>query len=411
MMSEFYYKAINSQMKRLDGKITGVDLNDAKRNLQKSGLRIIELEEISPKAKSGKKESSVNWFGAKVKKSSLIIFFRQLATMLEAGIQLVDALEILQLQVKVRDKIFTVVLEDITNLVQSGLSLSESMKQHNAVFTTFVISMVKAAESGGGLAKIMSYVADFLEQEEDTGKKIKSALSYPKFIFGFFGLMLTGIVFGLLPMFKEIFDSFGAELPLPTRLLMGFSDFIRNNIIVLIAFGFATYLGLKSYFKTATGRLQLDTNITRLPLIGNLVQQTAIIRFSLTLSILLRSGIGIIEGLKISGRVTNNTRFDQAIGEICDSISGGNTLGKLLTEYPDIFPVLEANMIAIGEKSGALPIMLEKVSEFNRREFNSKIASLTSILEPVIMGGLGVMATVIVLGLYLPIFQMSGKIH
>ncbi|MCF7802390.1 MAG: type II secretion system F family protein [Candidatus Marinimicrobia bacterium] len=407
-MPNFHYIGLDSEGKKQDGILQAITLEDAGRDVKKLGLRVLE---VKPAANTRKKFkiSEINLTPPKASEAAIVMFFRQLSTMLNAGIQLVNALSILSEQSK--DKVLQNALKDITELVRMGLAFSEALKQHKNVFSPMVISMVRAAEAGGGLEKILAQISTFIEKDAKTRKKIKSAISYPKFVLGFFSIILLGIVFGLLPKFKDIFDGLGAELPTPTLIIMGVADFLTHNIILIAILGAGLFVGFKFFRKSEKGRLFIDQHMFGLPIAGDLVQQSAMTRFSETMGVLLNSGVGLIDSLKIASETTNNAYIDKVVAQMADQVSQGKSLGAQFLRYPDIFPTLEANMIAIGEQSGSLATMLAKVAQFNDEEFSTKVDKLSSMLEPIMMGGLGVVAAILVLGLYLPIFQMSSNIH
>ncbi|MBC8479188.1 MAG: type II secretion system F family protein [FCB group bacterium] len=372
------------------------------------GLRLVSIKPAQ-KTRKKLKLGNINLTPPKAKPEAITIFFRQLSTMLNAGIQLVDALEILAKQSK--DPVLKEALLKITELVNSGLTFSEALKRYPKIFSTLVVSMIQAAELGGGMGKILTQISSFVEKEEHTRKKLKSATSYPKFVGGFFVIILSAVVFVLMPKFESIFADFGATLPLPTLMIMGFANFVKGNIILVVLIVASIIFGFKMVKRNPKGRVVLDKYKFSMPVMGNLQQKSSMMRITVTLSILMKSGVSLIEGLKIAASTADNKYIDEVVDSICHEISQGNTLGSQLELYPRIFPSLDSNMISIGEKSGALVTMLEKVSEFNDQEFNSIVDKMASILEPVIMAGLGVVATILVLGLYLPIFQMSSVVH
>jgi len=328
--------------------------------------------------------------------------------MLNAGIQLVDALDILAKQSK--DKVLKEALIKITGMVQSGLTFSESLKKYPKIFSILVVSMIQAAELGGGMGPILTQISSFVEKEEHTRKRLKSATSYPKFVGGFFGLILIGVIFGLLPKFEDIFAGFGAKLPTPTLIIMGVANFVKGNLILMVIIIVAVVSAYKLFYRSEKGRIFIDKYKFSIPIFGTMQQKSAMLRITITLSILMKAGVSLIEGLKIASQTADNKYIDKVVSGICHEISQGNTLGSQLEDFPRIFPSLDVNMISIGEKSGALVVMLEKVAEFNDQEFNTIVDKMSTILEPVMLAGLGVIATVLVLGLYLPIFHMSGVI-
>lgn len=407
-MPNFNYTALDLQGKRQTGIVQAITTEEAGLAVKKQGLRVLEIMPARAQRKK-LKFSEINLTPPKAAQSAIIIFFRQLSTMLDAGIQLVQALAILAEQTK--DKVLRAALKEITELVRMGLSFSEALKQYKHVFSPLVISMVRAAEAGGGLEKILSQISAFIEKDAATKKKIKSAVSYPKFVLIFFGVILFGIVFGLLPKFKDIFDGLGAELPLPTLILMNGAAFLTNNIILILAGGIGLFIGFKFFRKSKKGRLFFGKHLFSIPIAGSLAQQSTITRFTETLGVMLSSGVGLIDALKIAAETTNNSYIDNIVASISEQVSQGKSLGSQFLKYPDVFPALEANMISIGEQSGSLAIMLAKVAQFNNEEFSVRVDKLSSLLEPIMMGGLGVVAAILVLGLYLPIFQMSGSIH
>lgn len=407
-MLSYKYIAIDRSSARRQGTVEGLTIEDAVQNIRKMGLRLVSIKPAQ-KTRKKLKLGNINLTPPKAKPEAITIFFRQLSTMLNAGIQLVDALEILAKQSK--DPVLKEALLKITELVNSGLTFSEALKRYPKIFSTLVVSMIQAAELGGGMGKILTQISSFVEKEEHTRKKLKSATSYPKFVGGFFVIILSAVVFVLMPKFESIFADFGATLPLPTLMIMGFANFVKGNIILVVLIVASIIFGFKMVKRNPKGRVVLDKYKFSMPVMGNLQQKSSMMRITVTLSILMKSGVSLIEGLKIAASTADNKYIDEVVDSICHEISQGNTLGSQLELYPRIFPSLDSNMISIGEKSGALVTMLEKVSEFNDQEFNSIVDKMASILEPVIMAGLGVVATILVLGLYLPIFQMSSVVH
>jgi type IV pilus assembly protein PilC len=407
-MSTYKYTAIDRRGKRIEGTLEAISREEVGHFIRKMGMKAIQIQPIKTRRKKFRL-TRINITQPKVSASLKVIFFRELATMMNAGIQLVDALSILKLQFK--DKYFNEAIGDICDQVKSGHPFSTALKQQSHIFPRLVISMVKAAEMGGGLGKILDQIAVYLEKEAETRKKLKSALSYPKFIMGFFVIVLVGVVFGLLPKFQEIFNSFDAELPGPTLAILASSNFIKDHLIIEVAILTAIVAGYKLFKNSDWGRQYIDKHIFSIPIAGPLIHMSVLIRMTQTLSALLKSGISLIDALKIAGETANNVYVDQVIEDISAQISRGKTFASQLQLYPDLFPVMVSSMINVGERSGALALMLGKIAEFNNRDFNARIDQLSKTMEPVIMGGLGVIICIIVLALYLPIFQMTSAIH
>lgn len=407
-MANYKYVAVDKKGKRQEGTLGGYTREEVSQTLRKMGLTTISIEVV----KGGKRKlklSEINLTPPKIDTKLKVIFFRELATLLDAGIQLVDAISIVQLQFE--DKHFRKSLEDILKLVKAGHPFSEALAEHKHIYPGFVVSMVKAAESGGGLDKILGQIAGYIEKEDSVSKRLKSATSYPKFIFGFMLLVLGGVMFGLMPKFKDIFASFGAELPMSTEMIMNAANWMKNHWLIEVIVIAGLYIGLKSFAATPKGKRFIHMKIFSVPIAGKMMHQSMLTRMTKTLAVLLRADVSLIQALKIAGDTSDNVYIQEIIGSVSDQISHGRTLAGQLAKYPKIFPIMVSSMIAVGEKSGALALMLEKISEFNEEEFNTQVDTLSKTIEPIVMGALGIIVAIVVLTLYLPIFQMTNAIH
>ncbi len=340
-----------------------------------------------------------------VKTEELYTFANQLATLLNAGVPLVSCLTILTQQTE--NKFFKSVIEKISVDVRSGYSLTHAFSKFPKIFPSLFTSMVRASEKGGNMAKVLKQLAVYLEEQNKMAKKIKSAMVYPKFVSGFFGLVLCAVLFGLVPKFEAIFAGFDAELPKPTQLLMALSDFLKDYLIFEIIFTAVLFFSFKQFKKTETGRYILDKAFIRLPVIGEVVVKSILSKFCRTFSILLQSGVSIIDSIDIAGSTTNNVHFTDAFQKVKQGVLGGETLNSKMGQN-SIFPPMVVSMIATGEQSGALDNMLNSVSELYEEHVNLKISGLTSIIEPVMMVALGVVALIVIIALYLPIFHMGS---
>lgn len=408
-MGNFRYVAVDRKGKRTEGTLGGYTREEVSSELRKMGLKPVTVEPIRVKSIDWKKIASLNITAPKVDPSLKVILFRELSTLLDAGIQLVDALSIVQLQFE--DKHFREALGDILTFVKAGHPFSEALGEHKNIFPNFVISMVAAAEMGGGLDQILNQIALYIEKEDDVRKRLKSALSYPKFIGMFFVLVLGGVMFGLMPKFADIFSSFGAELPASTAMMIGISNFMVDYIVLELVVIIGVWLGFKAFAANPKGRMIIDQYIFKMPVAGHIVHKSMIARFAKTLAVLIRSEVSIINALQIAGNTSDNVYIKDMSEKVSTQISHGRSLGGQLAKYENIFPVMVSSMIAVGEKSGALAIMLEKISEFHEADFNTAVDKLSKTIEPIVMGGLGLVVAVIVVTLYLPIFQMSTAIH
>ncbi len=407
-MGNFRYTAIDQKGKRQEGTLGGYTREEVSAELRKMGLKPVTVEPVRGKQRSWKL-SEINITPPKVDPSLKVIFFRELATLLDAGIQLVDAISIVQLQFA--DKNFQKALGEILVFVKAGHPFSEALAEHKNIFPGFVISMVAAAELGGGLDKILTQIAIYIEKEDDVRKRLSSAVAYPKFIAIFFSVVLAGVMFGLMPKFADIFDSFGADLPASTQIMINISEFMSKYIVLEAIIGGGIWIGFKAFKASPKGRLFIDKHVFKLPVAGHIIHKSLISRFAKTLAVLIQSEVSIIDSLKIAGNTADNAYIKQITEAVAIQIAHGRSLGGQLAKYDDIFPIMVSSMISVGEKSGALAVMLEKISEFHEADFNASVDKLSKTIEPIVMGGLGVVISIIVVTLYLPIFQMSSAIH
>ncbi|NQV14288.1 type II secretion system F family protein [bacterium] len=407
-MGNFKYIAVDRKGKRTEGTLGGFTREEVSAELRKMGLKPVSVEPVRGKKRSWKL-SEINLTPPKVNPALKVIFFRELSTLLDAGIQLVDAISIVQLQFD--DKNFQNALGEILVFVKAGHPFSEALAEHKNIFPNFVISMVNAGEMGGGLDKILSQIAIYIEKEDDVRKRLSSATSYPKFIAIFFSVVLAGVMFGLMPKFAAIFASFGAELPMSTQIMINISNFLRNHLILEAIFAGGVWVGFKAFKTSPGGKLFIDKHIFKVPIAGHIIHKSLISRFAKTLSVLIRAEVSIINALKIAGKTSDNEYIKQITEAVSIQIAHGRSLGGQLAKFDDVFPIMVSSMITVGEKSGALAVMLEKISEFHEADFNTAVDKLSKTIEPIVMGDLGVVISVIIITLYLPIFQMSSAIH
>jgi len=270
--------------------------------------------------------------------------------------------------------------------------------------------MIKAAELGGNMGGILDQLATYVEDKDKIDRKVKSATSYPRFILIFFGVVVSGVIFGLVPKFKDIFESFNAQLPGPTLAILAVSNFVKDNILYEGVLLLALVVGYKILSRSDWGRHLIDGLKFKIPVFGKMIKKSIIARFSKTLGTLTKNGVVLVDALRIAGETANNVVVQEIVGEVKKGVTGGATLARSMKDYA-IFPPMMVKMVAVGEESGALDLMLEKISEFYERQFNSSIDGITSVIEPILMVGLGALALIVVIALYLPIFQMTGAIH
>jgi len=407
-MGNFRYIAVDTKGKRTEGTLGGFTREEVSAELRRMGLKPVSVEPVRKKKREWNLKE-INLTPPKIDPSLKVVFFRELSTLLDAGIQLVDAISIIQLQFE--DKNFQKAIGEILVFVKAGHPFSDALSEHKHIFPPFVISLVQAAEMGGGLDKILVQIAAYIEKEDDVRKRLSSATSYPKFIGMFFAVVLVGVMFGLMPKFADIFSSFGAELPFSTQLMINISEFLRDNLLIEgIAIG-GMWLGFQAFKKSEKGKYFIDKHIFKAPVAGHIIHKSMVSRFAKTLAVLIRAEVSIVDALKIAGNTADNVYIKEIADNVALQVTHGRSMGGQLVKYPDVFPIMVSSMITVGEKSGALAIMLEKISEFHEADFNTAVDKLSKTIEPIIMGGLGFVVAIVILTLYLPIFQMSSAIN
>lgn len=372
--------------------------------IRKKGLTIISIEESVEKKKKGISIA----IKKKIKIDDLVVFARQLATMIDAGIPLVQGLDILSEQIEHKE--FRNIVSKVRNDVETGSTLSEAIGRHPKVFSQLFINMVRAGESSGMLDDIMDRLAGYLEKTSALQRKIRSALVYPAVVICMAFLITLILLLKVIPTFKEIFAGFGAKLPAPTLILITISDTLRSYFLLLL--GVAVVLGflISRYIKTEKGRLQCDQLMLDLPVFGILFKKVAVSKFTRTLSTLIKSGVSILAALEIVGRTAGNKVVENAVTDVRASIREGENIATPLAKS-GVFPPMVVRMISVGEQTGELEKMLEKISDFYDEQVDSAVAGLTSMIEPLIIAFLGIVIGSIVIAMFMPIFKMSEIIN
>ena len=341
----------------------------------------------------------------KVKKKSLAIFTRQLATMIDAGLPLVQSLEILSQQEE--DETFQEIIRTIKNEVEAGATLAAALQKHPKVFDNMYVNLVVAAEEAGTLDVILTRLATHIEKMEELKKKVKAALVYPVMIVTVaVGVTVVLMVF-VVPVFEKLFAGIGSTLPLPTRVVIGVSNIFKSYLPIVIAIVIFLVIVGQRYYKTENGRRRIDDMMLKFPIFGELLRKVAIARFARTLGTLVSSGVPILESLNIVAGASGNKVVEEAILKGRISISEGQTISEPLAQS-GVFPMMVTQMIAVGETTGSLELMLNKVADFYESEVDMAVATLSSMLEPVLMIFLGVVVGGLVISMYLPIFKMAS---
>ncbi|HET8893224.1 MAG TPA: type II secretion system F family protein [Gaiellaceae bacterium] len=397
-MAAFAYSAINAQGVELAGEISAADLVGAREQLRLKGLLAQSLREIEGGSSGGPSFSF-----KKVKPKSLQVFSRQFATMIEAGLNVVGSLVILEDQTD--DPVLAEVVHRLRADVEGGLLLSEAMAKHPRVFSHLYVSMVEAGEAAGILDQVLDRVAYQIEKQEAIRRRVKSALVYPTMVFTFATLVLIGMLMFLVPIFEKIFKSLNGQLPKLTQYVVGASHLLTHAPYVLLVIP----LGLWGFFRwkrTDTGRKNWDRFKLHLPMkIGDVVLKVAMARFSRTLSTLVAAGVDIIKALEITGQTSGNWVVEDALTGVREKVHEGVPIAQPLVENP-VFPPMVSQMVKIGEETGELEKMLTKIADFYEDEVDASVASLTAIIEPLMMIGVGCMVGLIIISMYLPMFKM-----
>jgi len=398
-VASYSYSAINAQGAELTGEIVAPDLAGAREQLRLKGLLAESLREISGSdgPKTGVK------LGGKVKPKSLQVFSRQFATMIEAGLNVVGSLVILEEQTD--DPALATVVRQLRSDVEGGLLLSEAMLKHNRVFSRLYVAMVEAGEAAGILDIVLDRVAFQIEKQEGIRRKIKSAMVYPTMVIIFATLVLIGMLLFLVPIFQGIFAQLNGQLPTLTQYVVDASNLLKGAPWVLLFIP----LGLWSFFRwkrTESGRKLWDRFKLRIPMkIGETVRKVTMARFSRTLSTLVAAGVDIIKALEITGQTAGNWVVEEALAGVRVKVHEGVPIAQPLIENP-VFPPMVSQMVKIGEETCELEKMLTKIADFYEEEVDASVASLTSIIEPLMMIGVGIMVGIILIAMYLPMFKM-----
>jgi type IV pilus assembly protein PilC len=399
-MASFAYNAINAQGAVLAGEISAPDLAAAREQLRMKGLLAQSIEESS----EGSSFGSTSIGTKKVKPKSLQIFSRQFATMIEAGLNVVASLVILEQQTA--DVALQVVVRELREDVEAGLLLSQAMARHPRVFSRLYIAMVEAGEAAGILDIVLDRVAFQIEKETQIKRRVKGAMIYPTMVLIFATLVLIGMLMFLVPIFVHIFDQLGGQLPTLTQYVVKVSNLLRNDWFIIFPLMGGTIWGIRRYKRTDSGRQLWDRIKLKLPMkIGDVVLKVTMARFTRTLSTLVAAGVDIIKALEITGQTAGNWVVEEALAGVRARVHEGVPIAQPLLENP-VFPAMVSQMVKIGEETGELEKMLGKIADFYEDEVDASIQSLTSIVEPIMMIAVGCVVGVIIIAMYLPMFKM-----
>jgi len=403
-MPLYHYRAKDRQGRSIAATIEADDIRTAAKILREKGYFISELKEPG---KGLQAEITIPGMERGPGLKDIAIFSRQLATMLSAGLPIVQALAILERQTE--NKGFKKILKEIRTDVEGGSNFSDALTKHKA-FSRLYVNLVRAGETSGTLDGVLDRLATFLEKDLELRGKIKSAMTYPVIVLVFALLVTYFLLTGIVPQFAQILTDLGSELPLLTRFLIKVSDILRSGTLYVVLFFVVVGLAYRYYYRTERGRRVIDRLKLRMPVFGNLNKKSAIARFSRTFGLLISSGVNVIEAMDITRGTAGNAIVEDILEETKEAIQVGEPIHSTLLRYPQVFPPMVSSMIAIGEETGALDTMLQKVADFYEREVDEAVASLTAAIEPMMIIFLGAIVGTIVAGMFLPLFQIINTL-
>ncbi|MCF7795470.1 type II secretion system F family protein [Patescibacteria group bacterium] len=403
-MPYFKYKGITNQGRVTDGAVEADNIEAAKKTIQKNGLRIQFINE--EKQNILKKEINIAFLN-KVSKKEIVIFLRQLAVMFEASLPIVQSFKIIAKQTE--NPKFKRIINEIANKIEGGAKMSYVMSKYPEVFSDYYVNMVKSGETSGNLDEVLVYLADQEEKSYDVMSKVKGALTYPIVVFiamiAVFIIMMVYIVPKMLGAVTEM----GGELPLPTKIIIGTSNFLKDNIILLIVFLIILTIGIILLLGTKKGKKLFHLAQIKLPMIGKFFQKIYLTRFTKSFSTLLRNGVPIIQSLRVAGDIIGNEVYKEVIEETISRAEDGDPISAVFSEHEDIIPVMVTQMILVGEKTGKLDYVLEKISGFYERESSNIVDSVVELITPLIIILLGIVVAIIVSAVILPMYNMANQ--
>ncbi len=402
MATTFIWKGRSPSGELLSGEFQAESKEDLVSHLRKRKIIITSMREKS------KGNMNIKLPGSdRVSVKDIGVFTRQFATMINAGLPMVQCLDILSQQTE--KEFFKTSIAKVQADVEGGSTLAEGMARHPKVFSTLYVNMVEAGEAGGILDVILVRLATFLEKLDALQRKVKSALTYPAVV----AVVAVGatcfMLIFIIPTFARMFTDFGGQLPLPTQIVMGLSDFLRGFWWAIVA-GIAGFVVvLRRYYASDSGRLNIDKMLLKVPVLGQVIRKGAVARFTRTLGTLISSGVPILQGLEITARTAGNRVVENAVVATRESISQGNTIAEPL-KASGVFPPMVTSMIAVGEQTGALDEMLEKIATFYDSEVDTAVDALTAIIEPVMIVVMGTVVGGMLVAMYLPMFKLVGVV-
>ena len=400
-MAMFRYTAKDRSGNSVSGNAEAFDEKAVTALLRKQNMIVLSIREDKKNA-AGKKSKSLK--RAKIKTAEIVLFSRQMATMIDAGIPLVQAIEILADQADSMS--FRAILSDVKKDVTSGLAFNEALAKHPSAFTSLFVNMAKAGEASGALDDIMDRLATYMEKTESLVHKVKSAMNYPIVVSSMAVGITTLMLVKVVPVFKTMFTDFGAKLPLPTQILVNASDFLIKTFIFWVAAAVAVFFAIQRFASTEKGAFYFDGIKLKMPIFGVIIRKVAVAKFARTLATLMKSGVPILQALEIVGKTSGNLVIEKALEKVRASIREGENITDPLARQ-EVFPPLVVRMVSVGEQTGELEKMLNKIADFYDDQVNIAVSGLTSMIEPLVIAFMGVVVGGIVICMFLPIFQLA----
>ena len=404
-MATFAYSGRTRAGQTVSGERVADTMDGATAALRREQINVTKITPVQAKADA--KAEKKGKIGKKVSAKNLAVFTRQFSVMIDAGLPLVQCLDILGTQEE--DKNFAAVILQTRTDVESGASLADAMRRHPKTFDPLFTNMIAAGEAGGILDTILKRLATYIEKAVKLAGQVKSAMVYPIAVICIAGIVVGVILWKVIPTFAALFSGLGADLPLPTRVVIMMSENLVRFFPVLLVLGGAAAYGFKSYYSSENGRRVVDKTVLKAPILGNIMRKIAVARFCRTLSTLISSGVPILDGLEITARTAGNAIVEDAIMVTRKSIERGETISVPLKETK-VFPPMVTQMIGVGEATGALDTMLAKIADFYEEEVDTAVAGLLMLLEPIMIALLGGVVGGIVIAMYMPIFDLISKL-
>jgi type IV pilus assembly protein PilC len=400
-MPVFTYKGVNRAGTAVAGERNAATKAELAAALRREQISVSKLSEKG-------KEFNIPTFGGGVNAKELAIFTRQFSVMIDAGLPLVQCLEILAGQQD--NKVFQKVLNSVRASVEGGTTLSAAMKAHEKVFDALYYNMVEAGETGGILDTILQRLSTYIEKSVKLKRAVKSAMIYPVAVIGIAAMVIILLLWKVVPIFVDLFNGLGVDLPLPTRIVIALSHFVGSIYgLIIVVFAIGAGIALKFWYGTPQGRFAIDTVLLKLPVLGIVLRKISVARFTRTLGTLISSGVPILEGLDITARTSGNAVVERAISQTRKAVEAGRSLVDPLKET-NVFPGMVTQMIGVGEQTGAMDAMLSKIADFYEDEVDAAVKDLLTALEPVMIVFLGIVVGGIVISMYLPLFSLIGQL-